>query len=63
MFLCVKVEIILTTWVKERMPNRELSMVVNIPPTVRRAMRKIYLSRAPIKMRAITQKMLTVFPF
>jgi len=45
------------------MLNRELSTVVNIPPTVRRAMRKMYLSRAPIKMRAITQKMLTVFPF
>jgi hypothetical protein len=32
--------------VKERMLDRKLSTVVNIPPTVRRAMRKIYLSNA-----------------
>ena len=46
-------------WVKERMPNRKLSTAVNIPPTVRRAMRKIYLSRAPTKIRAIMQAMPT----
>ena len=48
-----------TAWVKERMPNRKLSTAVNIPPTVRRAMRKIYLSQAPMKIRAIMQAMPT----